>query len=614
LEFIRLILHGKKMKMIAMEAKFFTLKNRLFRSLAPLLTLLLALIPMVFASETGITHTSLNVEDTAPSFTVAPSDGGSDATTPTNAGSNVTFTAMATDINGDLWYLAVCKENVVTPGDNAAPTCGGTGAWAVSSTAAPSGSQQTVITTTSDASPQSNDWYAFACDKLAGAGVAKCSGMSQGTASPSPFKVNHKPTYSAYAATDSGGGTIEPDDDVKFIVTTADTDNDTLQDQIALFVCTPGTTGFDGATNTCVGGVEVCHNTAGLAPPGVLSCTNTSIVDKPIAHANDYGVKVYVVDSHKLVTATPAPQTYAVTDTPPYVVDSSAYTFTAPDTTINITLIAGDRKDKTYTVTLRDDNGDRDIVSATAVLYNATGHSLSGGMCNGGAGNENWCYPGVVCTLSDNTDYSAPGTPGTDNAALKATATCAWTNAGGHPIWFNADFSSNWRMHINPVDGTSSPTGLIDSSAIQVDPIQAINVTQELFYGSIAVGTISPGQAIVLQNQGNQILDVLIQGTDMTKAGGGGAIPSGQQKWFDGSGIDWNDPAKSFLLLNATNGTAEINGCSNRDLAVRAVNNVGTEDQSLYWMIKLPADLVAGSYSGTITFAATPSNTCSGSH
>ncbi len=112
--------------------------------------------------------TTTTIGNVSPAITATPSDGGSDFDTPTNVGSDVTFTATAKDINTDQYYLAVCTTDAVTAGDNAAPTCDG-GSWAIS-TATNSDAQASVTYTALVGDVESNAWYAFVCDKVSGGG------------------------------------------------------------------------------------------------------------------------------------------------------------------------------------------------------------------------------------------------------------------------------------------------------------------------------------------------------------------------------------------------------------------------------------------------------------
>jgi prepilin-type N-terminal cleavage/methylation domain-containing protein len=123
--------------------------------------------------------------NTAPSTPSSLSDGASSVLMPTVAGNNVTFSANATDNEGDKYYLAICKTNVVTSHPNSAPTCDG-GDWCISSITN-SGYQATCDYETLNSDTGSHAWYAFACDYD---DSSICSSVSQGTGNNgSPFYV-----------------------------------------------------------------------------------------------------------------------------------------------------------------------------------------------------------------------------------------------------------------------------------------------------------------------------------------------------------------------------------------------------------------------------------------
>ena len=106
-----------------------------------------------------------------PIITETPSDGSSDTATPTNVGANVTFTAIAEDANSDNYYLAICKTDAVSAGDNTYPTCTG-GKWPnANPTAFSSTAQATETYTALVGDSETNAWYAFACDKVSGGGT-----------------------------------------------------------------------------------------------------------------------------------------------------------------------------------------------------------------------------------------------------------------------------------------------------------------------------------------------------------------------------------------------------------------------------------------------------------
>jgi len=118
--------------------------------------------------------TTTGVDNTSPVFITTPSDGGSDATSPANEGEDtISFTGTAVDINDDQYYLAICKVNGVTAGDDTYPTCDG-GSWMDSNpTPANSGDQASAsyAVTGSETCDESCDWYAFVCDKVSGGGL-----------------------------------------------------------------------------------------------------------------------------------------------------------------------------------------------------------------------------------------------------------------------------------------------------------------------------------------------------------------------------------------------------------------------------------------------------------
>ncbi|MDD5621293.1 MAG: DUF2341 domain-containing protein [Candidatus Pacebacteria bacterium] len=134
-----------------------------------------------------------------PSFSAGPSDGGSSGTSPTNAGSNVSFSGTATDTESNNWKLLVCSTSTAPTASTSTPTCaGGDGnKWCVSSSWASSTVENNCIYTTTVANSESNVWYSFACDDSSI--DPQCSSASQGTGdSGSPFKVNHSPVSSYY--------------------------------------------------------------------------------------------------------------------------------------------------------------------------------------------------------------------------------------------------------------------------------------------------------------------------------------------------------------------------------------------------------------------------------
>ena len=141
--------------------------------------------------------TSWTGGNTAPSFSAGPSDGGSSGTSPTNVGSNVSFSGTATD-SSDSWKLLLCSTSTAPTASTSTPACaGGSGnLWCVDDTWRAS-TVESSCTYTATSTAESHDWWAFACDNNAS---PECSSGSQGTpdgGTDSPFKVNHRPSFTA---------------------------------------------------------------------------------------------------------------------------------------------------------------------------------------------------------------------------------------------------------------------------------------------------------------------------------------------------------------------------------------------------------------------------------
>jgi uncharacterized delta-60 repeat protein len=350
----------------------------------------------------------------------------------------------------------------------------------------------------------------------------------------------------------------------------------------------------DSFSNGACTGTELC-SIKGARSGDSAQCVINGLVPIPTMHGT-YPAYVFTVDSNGFQGTGSPTESYAVTDTPPYISDASDYSVS------DITLTAGQSTAKTYTVTVKDDNGDTDLVnSATGYLYNGSA-IFTDGAC---PPHENNCYESTPCSLSGNTDYSGPGLG--MPASNEATATCDLT------VWFNTRAGSNWFFHVNPADGNGNNSDSPDSNGIQVFPLQALNVStpsNAIAYGTIVLGGTSDGKAITLQNYGNQVMDVLVQGTDMTRTGGG-SIDHANQRWSN-TAQDFNYADGNILTDNASGATTKALGCADLNLSVRSdhASSIGS-DQPLFWKLMIPSTLTAGTYSGTDTLISAANDQCS---
>lgn len=581
-----------KVATLALATAFFILPYAANASLTPTTT-------------TSITNTAPTLGNVAESWIQAyagsattDSRAESSTTYPTNAGTAVTFTGTADDPNSDPYYLAICKTSVINPGTNAAPTCDTASTWGISAETADNVAA-TVSYTTQASDVESNAWFAFACDKIVG-GPGLCSAAGQGTgASGSPFMVNHAPTFTAGTIVDSTDASIQPGETVKFVNSAdADADVNATQDTVTLYVCSGEadmggvTTAFDYNLNSCTGGTLLCTQTGVNPASANATCNNATLVSIPTAHAADFTVKFFVEDGHSFNAAVES-KDFEVTDVAPVL---GTYT-----TTDNAVLTAGGSDTVSYSVTITDNNGDGDVTNVAGYLFEDTTIDLVAGACSA---DENNCYITASCTLSGQTTGTGKTAQGSD---ITLSAACAPT------VWWNATSGLNWEVSVNPTD--SGVIGLVTNFAqsngnIEVNAVQAINVIEgAIAYGTVALGGTSSGQTTTMENYGNQVLDVLIQGTDMTGTPSG-TIAAGQQKWHNTSAAFDYATAGNVLVTSSSGATTKAAGCADRNMAVRNDHTVTTENENMYWKIQIPAAQVAGSYTGTNTFAATASSTC----
>ena len=560
-------------------------KKIVSRFLIPVFAIVVLGFIAVRADTSDSMNLTINVANVAPSVGT-PSDGGSSAATPTNVGTNVTFTTTGTDPNGDGYWLAVCKTGgTITPGNaGGAPSCTA-GHWCISSSAVASGTQNSCSYTAQQSDPMSNNWIAYVCDNNSVA-----STCSAGSAGDSPFHVNHPPvidtvtigpSYGSSASIDPGNGGTGA---VYFRVGVTDPDTEDPADTIDMFACSGNTTSFNPATGTCTGGTLYCSVT-GVASGGNADCVASGLAAIPKPHGS-YNVKIYLRDSSSTKlqdNGTNNNHSYTITDVPPVISNFNVG---------NDPLIpaAGGSVNQTFTATITDNNGYADVDSAFGVIYTSPATLTSAGACT--TASELNCYNAPVCSLS--------GGSGTN-----VTVTCG---GAGNLIttWFNITPGSNWKAHVSAVGGTTTYSFNTEGT-FTVNPLNAINVAESsVSYGIIPLGGTSDAKTITLQNAGNVITDVLISGTNMTS--GGNVISRVQQRWSPSSVFTWG--SNDYALLETASVGSAVNGCSDRSIAV-TTNHAEYITSTIYWKLKIPDIQPSGNYTGTNYFYATPNN-CSG--
>jgi hypothetical protein len=415
-----------------------------------------------------------------------------------------------------------------------------------------------------------------------------------GSPEGSPVHINHIPTFLTFANT-----------------TDADTDTQGTQDTFSLYVC-PGqddqvgtTDAFNSKDNTCrdvANGIltALCSDTLNGTGDNATCADTQNIVSIPTAHASDYTVKFYVVDSHGFA-ASVSSQDYTVNDVVPTL---TSYTLASTPT-----MVAASSVSVTQEVVMADNNGDNDITDIdfgfkdpasqpTCTTANADDNDCIFFDITNPASPPSGTYSGT-CTISDISSAGSGKTAlGTDQTL---TLSCDFD------VWYNAN-DANWKINAIATDGNGA-TGLADSASTTTIPaLSAIGVTQSTInYGTLSAGDDSAVQTTDMENAGNQVIDVLLDGDLMTS--GGNNIPLVQQEWHHtNSSFTWGT---GVTLVDTATTPTDALGCLNRSLVVRiADHTLTTWDESLYWRLRVPSQQASGTYSGTNTFTYTTDGAC----
>jgi hypothetical protein len=193
----------------------------------------------------------------------------------------------------------------------------------------------------------------------------------------------------------------------------------------------------------------------------------------------------------------------------------------------------------------------------------------------------------------------------TDNANYRYTA-AAVLDAGTNCEEGGADLSSTWtatipvQYYANPDEWTAvvtpsdaSTTGAVATDTIQVAGLVALDVTETIAYGPLALNanTGTTDQATVVTNTGNVAIRTQVNsGTSTAMTCGIGTIPVGNERYSVSASTDW----ATKIGLSATAATV-----GSFSVAKRTTDSTSA---SLYWGLGMPLSGVSGSCSGTVVF------------
>ncbi|MCK4540294.1 hypothetical protein KAU09_04030 [Candidatus Parcubacteria bacterium] len=508
------------------------------------------------------------VTNTSPFFTLTgePIDNNSASTSPTAYGQAIVFDTTANDDESDDYYLAICKTDNITAGNDGPPICGG-GEWCISELA--SSTDSTTCSYTTATSTESLEWYGFVCDKYPGFAVSKCSASSQGddtAANNSPFVINHPPIFTSISTTDDN-----KDPGGIFTLTAIASDSDAVggADTLQLYVCYTDDAGLGG----CTGGPTdtVC---SGASSSPNIECVYT---DTAPSTSSDITYYAFVFDGHNLASDDNSnSNTYTINNVASQL--GNLVLNNGVDIGLNI-------KPATTTVqivstSVEDQNGCSTIQSAVGRAYmsNVTG----GYNCTA---DDNDCYHATIgdcvknCTSDTTTEITC-------SVAMKYFAIPTADDAVNNP-----NESYDWRSYMQVYDGANY--SFATSTGVEVGTVIAFEVLEELIdfgtsmFAGENTGTVNSTTTVV--NCGNSPIDTRIKGTDLS------GFPSGS---LGVTNIKWN--LDNFVYATETQTLTTSEQLAHL-FAPRATSAIAVEDLVL-WGIGIPPTADASTYTGQNIF------------
>jgi hypothetical protein len=565
-------------------------------------------------------QTSVTVLNTPPAWTVdAQESTESSTSTPTNAGSTLSFTATGTDSSGDNYYLLICKTSgAPTPNNGAAPTCNGGNAnqWAVSA-ATVSGAQATASTSTIDTFPfnaESNDWWGWICD--ANATFARCNVVSkQGSSvTASPFVINHIPRFFSV----SNDGPIIPGGTITW--TSVSNDPDTLggNDQVRLLVCKA-----PGVTN------GVCTGAGGAFATSTLAASNAATSTPFPIPAQDrwYNAYVYIVDDNNLAATSTIQGSisgFAISNVAPSIATASVSFQDYDNTAGLLTLTVPSATSGPFKVkfTVADNNGCLNA-SSTAEIATTSMNTYRSGIASTSCMNTTGHYDSNSCYPANSGNFSPFLTCTQDAASCSGATDSDATFTCTYSLWFNADptdastqyTAQNWLATVRAQDNNGLVSGYTDSTSFpaELQSFLAYSVsTTTVGYGALQPGdTTTPLVATTdLRAVGNVGLDENLYGdtmctnwtsADSCDSGGinpASEIPVSQQKVATSS-IAYT----SAVTLTSSSSPTAVTINVPKTIATSTIQSRNT-----YWGIAIPVSItLAGNYTGQNTITGVKS-------
>jgi len=558
--------------------------------------------------------TTVTVVNTPPIWTASSTElVESSTTTPTNAGSAVSWTAIGTDSNGEDYYLLICSTNATpTANSNAAPTCGiGATQWAVSASTTSGIAATAATTTTNNVAPfvgESFPWFGYICD--GNAGTPRCNSTpTQGTnaTNSSPFEVNHRPAFTVFV---DNSPTL-PGQVVTFMSTSSDADVSGVADTVKLIVCS--TNSFNTTTDTC-DALTLASSTVFVSADASASYT----VAIP-TQDQDYDAFGFVIDNHGFEAQGGSQGTNAtltVQNAAPTV--SGATISLAQGTTTNmyLTTEAGETTGFTLSFVTADNNScdaaggvaADEIVDYELSLYrSAVGSSTCS--VSDSAYNPNNCYPSGVPTGTWNLVCTASSTSCSGSSDTDMLWECSF------PLWYIADptdgsspySAENWLAQVRGIDDDAT-SGALTESTVGGEVVSFLAFALNTL--TIPYGALEPGQqtdplvaTTTVAATGNVGLDKTVTGESMCPGySTGNDCPNSAS-----STIPEYEQVFATSVVTYASGTS-LSSTTPQEIEINVPKSIATTTpttSNAYWGIHVPASItVAGAYTGENTFYA----------
>ena len=508
-----------------------------------------------------------------------PADGGSSELAQTPEGENINFAVTAQDPENDPYYFIICRTSDIPIYIDGKPECSGiVENKYCSSQLMGSGIEASCSYDTKQEPADQSIWYAFVCDQTTedqeGAGL--CSGVLQGSGETgSPFYVQHPARFGKITVTDTDKGTIEPGDRLLFTLLSSEITDVPKGSTVSMHICDAETTSFDYRKDECGDGQLICSSAPtdpAVSDVGCAEALWSSQIPVPQMPGERH-FHVFIEHGEQGLVDGDHAGFYTVEDVPAELID-----YTNDD---EIAILGGSFTEVMFSALLRDPNGWEDIRSVGGVFFDADR------VANDCEESRNNCYryPNCLLTPINETDLRAD---------------CPLD------VYFNANASQNWEANVNVTDIRNHEiTDYIDSDTNrEVPPLTAINQGEfTIPYVLTLPGEVSESAEIVLINLGNQIVDVMISGTDLVSDSG--IIVREFQKWSIDPYFDYSSDGYP-LAENAVLEAGPLAGCADLSLPVA---NGDIEDVSVYWKVMIPQNQKADLYIGTVSFNPAP-DTC----